>query len=174
MPGDQPRPEEDYDDILRSKYSKPPPPFKGAPEYEPPTFYEKDDVENEQRLQNLNLRSKALNAVMEEGCYRHELGGNAHYRWVQKEDAKLDQILKEKAKGTVWDSLSFVTQIALVGLVCVQFFRGGKWISEWIWKKANEAEAEERRREFMARFQEAWKRMHARDMMMHNFDDDEI
>jgi len=75
----------------------------------------------------------------------------------------VDAIMKEKAKGSVWERLSFVTQITLVGLIALQVFQGGKWVLERVWEKVKEVEDEQRRQQQLHRSQRG-KRNHAREI----------
>jgi len=165
-------PEDDYppaeqDNLLGVKYSKPPLPFRHPPGYELPTFYEKQDIENERRLQDIQTRNKQITVDVVKGYSHMDRAERLFDICAYGLSERADAVMKEKAKGTLWERLSFATQITLVGLVSLQVFRGGKWVVEWVWEKMNEVEEEQRRRQQL-RLQQAGKRKHARDVWIRN------
>lgn len=175
MSNDKNSPPQENNGLIGVKYSKPPPPLRYPPGYEPPIFYEKEDVENERQLQNALIQSKQMAAEAAELLPLANQAFKIHGNYVLDANSRANELLKAKEKGSVWDRLSFVTQLTLVGLVALQIIRGGKWVVEWVWEKVSEVDARQKREELLARFQEAWERRHAREFQIRDgLDDDEV
>jgi len=154
----------EQDNLLGVKYSKPPLPFRPPAGYEVPAFYEKQDVENYRRLQDIQTHNKHIMAELVQGDSYMNRAERAFDLYAHRFSDRVDAMMKEKAKGTVWERLSFVTQITLVGLVALQVFRGGKWVVEWVWEKVNEVENGQRRRQQLHKSPQRGKRNHAREI----------
>jgi len=154
------------DKLLGVKYSKLPLPFCPPPGCECPAFYEKQDVENYHQLQDIQNRNKHIAAELVHGDSHMNQAERAFDLYAHRLSDHVDAIMKEKAKGSVWERLSFVTQITLVGLVALQVFRGGKWVLERVWEKLKEVEDEQRRQQQLHRSQQGGKRNHAREIQI--------
>jgi hypothetical protein len=153
------------------EYSDPPPPFLNP---EPRDFYTKEDLKNEAQLQTQLQTFEALKKDLQPAAKYIFQGGKIYKNYAHKKLEQADEQWKTELVPTVWEKLSFWTQMALVGLVGLQVWRVGKGIVNWVWKKATASSEEDRMRKLLEQIlQEGRGREHAREFGLDDGDDDD-
>jgi hypothetical protein len=151
------------------EYSDPPPPF---PNPEPKQFYTKEDLRTEAQLQTQLQTLDDLKKDLESAPKHLFQGGKIYKNYAHEKLEQGNKQWKTELLPTVWEKLSFWTQIGLVGLVGLQVWRVGKGVVNWVWKKAMASNEEDRMRDLLERIlQEDRGREHARVFALSDDDD---